>query len=244
MAKEKAAKPAKVSKAKGAKVAPEVDLEDLKQKLVAQAKKDGKVDQKVIFKLFPETLENAEVLDSLYTELADLNVEITVPGPDVAKFATDWVEDTEEEEAAAVPTNTPVYLDDDVADDSVRLYLREIGKIPLLTSEEELKLANEVVAGDKGAKDKMAEANMRLVVSIAKRYVGRGLDLLDLIQEGNTGLLRAVEKFDPDKGFKFSTYATWWIRQTIERAIMNQTRTIRLPVHVLRELNTCLTCSI
>lgn len=126
---------------------------------------------------------------------------------------------------------------DDASDDSVRLYLREIGKIPLLNSEEELALAHRVVAGEKKAKDKMAEANMRLVVSIAKRYSGRGLDFLDLIQEGNTGLLRAVEKFDPDKGFKFSTYATWWIRQAITRAIADQARTIRIPVHMVETIN-------
>jgi RNA polymerase primary sigma factor len=126
---------------------------------------------------------------------------------------------------------------DDASDDSVRLYLREIGKIPLLNAEEELALAQRVVAGEKKAKDKMAEANMRLVVSIAKRYSGRGLDFLDLIQEGNTGLLRAVEKFDPDKGFKFSTYATWWIRQAITRAIADQARTIRIPVHMVETIN-------
>ena len=126
---------------------------------------------------------------------------------------------------------------DDVSDDSVRLYLREIGKIPLLNPEEELELARKVADGDKRAKDKMAEANMRLVVSIAKRYSGRGLDFLDLIQEGNTGLLRAVEKFDPDKGFKFSTYATWWIRQAITRAIADQARTIRIPVHMVETIN-------
>ena len=126
---------------------------------------------------------------------------------------------------------------DDISDDSVRLYLREIGKIPLLNPEEELQLAQKVKAGDKKAKDKMAEANMRLVVSIAKRYGGRGLDFLDLIQEGNTGLLRAVEKFDPDKGFKFSTYATWWIRQAITRAIADQARTIRIPVHMVETIN-------
>ncbi|MBQ3469915.1 RNA polymerase sigma factor RpoD [Candidatus Saccharibacteria bacterium] len=125
----------------------------------------------------------------------------------------------------------------DFADDSVRLYLREIGKIPLLSQEEEQELAQKVVKGDKKAKDKMVEANMRLVVSIAKRYSGRGLDLLDLIQEGNTGLLRAVEKFDPEKGFKFSTYATWWIRQAITRAIADQARTIRIPVHMVETIN-------
>lgn len=126
---------------------------------------------------------------------------------------------------------------DAFADDSVRLYLREIGKIPLLSLEEETELAKKVVEGDKKAKDKMVEANMRLVVSIAKRYSGRGLDLLDLIQEGNTGLLRAVEKFDPEKGFKFSTYATWWIRQAITRAIADQARTIRIPVHMVETIN-------
>ncbi len=126
---------------------------------------------------------------------------------------------------------------DDISDDSVRLYLREIGKIPLLKPDEELALAQRVVKGEKKAKDKMAEANMRLVVSIAKRYSGRGLDFLDLIQEGNTGLLRAVEKFDPDKGFKFSTYATWWIRQAITRAIADQARVIRIPVHMVETIN-------
>lgn len=130
---------------------------------------------------------------------------------------------------------------DEVADDSVKLYLREIGKIPLLTSEEEFELAQKIINGTekekKKAKDKMAESNMRLVVSIAKRYSGRGLDFLDLIQEGNTGLLRAVEKFDPDKGFKFSTYATWWIRQAITRAIADQARTIRIPVHMVETIN-------
>lgn len=144
--------------------------------------------------------------------------------------------DDEELEADEASLDAAQYIDD-VSDDSVRLYLREIGKIPLLNAEEELALAQKVVAGDKRAKDKMAEANMRLVVSIAKRYSGRGLDFLDLIQEGNTGLLRAVEKFDPDKGFKFSTYATWWIRQAITRAIADQARTIRIPVHMVETIN-------
>ncbi len=128
-------------------------------------------------------------------------------------------------------------LIDDIADDSVRLYLHEIGKIPLLTLDEENSIARRIIEGEQKAKDEMAEANMRLVVSIAKRYSGRGLDFLDLIQEGNTGLLRAVEKFDPDKGFKFSTYATWWIRQAITRAIADQARTIRIPVHMVETIN-------
>lgn len=172
----------------------------------------------------------------------------------------------DEEELGEEELNNNQYFDD-ISDDSVRLYLREIGKIPLLNSEEELALAQEIVANRdeleevstklkedelttaertklkaravklSKPKDKMAEANMRLVVSIAKRYSGRGLDFLDLIQEGNTGLLRAVEKFDPDKGFKFSTYATWWIRQAITRAIADQARTIRIPVHMVKTIN-------
>jgi RNA polymerase primary sigma factor len=138
-------------------------------------------------------------------EVEEVSALDLVDEPDVADLDDEDL-DTDED-----TLNSNQYFDD-VSDDSVRLYLREIGKIPLLSAEEELALAQRVVKGDKKAKDKMAEANMRLVVSIAKRYSGRGLDFLDLIQEGNTGLLRAVEKFDPDKGFKFSTYATWWIR--------------------------------
>lgn len=164
-----------------------------------------------------------------------------VPADDTASLSDiDEVEpkaeELEEEDTAEDVLNNGQYLDD-ISDDSVRLHLREIGKIPLLTSEEEFALAQKVVEGDKRAKDKMAEANMRLVVSIAKRYSGRGLDFLDLIQEGHTGLLRAVEKFDPDKGFKFSTYATWWIRQAITRAIADQSRTIRIPVHMVETIN-------
>lgn len=153
--------------------------------------------------------------------------------PDYEEPGADELSEEEELDAEALNGQ---YLDD-VSDDSVRLYLREIGKIPLLSTEEELELAKKVQSGSKRAKDKMAEANMRLVVSIAKRYSGRGLDFLDLIQEGNTGLLRAVEKFDPDKGFKFSTYATWWIRQAITRAIADQARVIRIPVHMVETIN-------
>lgn len=164
-----------------------------------------------------------QIIDASGGPLGDLD------GP-----ALDELLDEEEDDIDTI--NNGQYFDD-VSDDSVRLYLREIGKIPLLNAEEELELAKRVVEGDRKAKDKMAEANMRLVVSIAKRYSGRGLDFLDLIQEGNTGLLRAVEKFDPDKGFKFSTYATWWIRQAITRAIADQARTIRIPVHMVETIN-------
>lgn len=210
-----------------------VDYSAIKAKLIERAKKEGTIDQQDIFAKIPDTPENAEVLDQLYTELADVNVVMTAQHePGGKNFDDEW--STEDDEEVVIDDKT--YLDD-IADDSVRLYLREIGKIPLLKADEELELAKRVVAGDLRAKDQMAEANMRLVVSIAKRYVGRGLDLLDLIQEGNTGLLRAVEKFDPDKGFKFSTYATWWIRQAITRAIADQARTIRIPVHMVETIN-------
>ena len=151
--------------------------------------------------------------------------------PDFNDLATEDEEDIDEEDLL-----NGTYTDD-ITDDSVRMYLREIGKIPLLSIEEENELAKKAMEGNQRAKDKMAEANMRLVVSIAKRYSGRGLELLDLIQEGNTGLLRAVDKFDPSKGFKFSTYATWWIRQAITRAIADQARTIRIPVHMVETIN-------
>jgi RNA polymerase primary sigma factor len=206
------------------------------QQLLERGRKVGKLEQHEIFELIPDTPGNIDVLEQLYAEMADEDIDFEPaeePTKSEIKDEGEWVADTEAEEA--VPEDTS-YMDD-IADDSVRLYLREIGKIPLLTAEEELALAQKVKSGSKKAKDQMAEANMRLVVSIAKRYVGRGLDLLDLIQEGNTGLLRAVEKFDPDRGFKFSTYATWWIRQAITRAIADQARTIRIPVHMVETIN-------
>ena len=172
-------------------------------------------------------------LEEVYSKLASEKIVVTTK--DEPADDDIWAT-TEEDDESVVNEKASNYLDD-ISDDSVRLYLREIGKIPLLTAEEELALANRVIAGEKKAKDQMAEANMRLVVSIAKRYSGRGLDFLDLIQEGNTGLLRAVEKFDPSKGFKFSTYATWWIRQAITRAIADQARVIRIPVHMVETIN-------
>ncbi len=207
------------------------ELAKITQQLIDTAKKAGHIDQRDIFAVIPETTENTESLDALYAALAEANVTVTTE-PNTEDFSDEWAAEDGEEPVE----DDQVYLDD-IAQDSVRLYLREIGKIPLLSAEEELALARRVMQGDRDAKDKMAEANMRLVVSIAKRYVGRGLDLLDLIQEGNTGLLRAVEKFDPEKGFKFSTYATWWIRQAITRAIADQARTIRIPVHMVETIN-------
>jgi RNA polymerase primary sigma factor len=208
-------------------------MQEAKDGLLAKAKKDGKIDQRDIFAAISDTPDHVDILDELYTELADDNLAVVGANEPAVALTDEWIDEDDEE---TVDAAAKAFIDD-VSDDSVRLYLREIGKIPLLTAEQELALAQRVVAGDKKAKDQMAEANMRLVVSIAKRYVGRGLDLLDLIQEGNTGLLRAVEKFDPDKGFKFSTYATWWIRQAITRAIADQARTIRIPVHMVETIN-------
>lgn len=195
--------------------------------LIAKGREQGFVTQEEILGRFPEVEENIEKLDELYATLAEQGVEVMDNREKMI-----WGED--EEEGSDVETFDDI---SELADDSVRMYLREIGKIPLLTSEEEIDLAKKIAAGDKSAKKRLAEANMRLVVSIAKKYIGRGLDLLDLIQEGNTGLLRAVVKFDHTKGFKFSTYATWWIRQAITRAIADQARTIRIPVHMVETIN-------
>lgn len=208
-------------------MAKENDFDKTVDVLVAKGREQGFVTQEEILGRFPEVEENVEKLDELYATLAEQGVEVMDNREKMI-----WGE--EEEEGADTETFDDI---SELADDSVRMYLREIGKIPLLTSEEEVDLAKKILAGDKQAKKRLAEANMRLVVSIAKKYIGRGLDLLDLIQEGNTGLLRAVVKFDHTKGFKFSTYATWWIRQAITRAIADQARTIRIPVHMVETIN-------
>ncbi|MEX0668742.1 MAG: RNA polymerase sigma factor RpoD [Candidatus Saccharimonadales bacterium] len=200
-----------------------LDPEEEALKLLKKGQRQGYIDYKEVVKKIDDKDENIDVLDQLHSDFIDAGVEI------INEKGSTWEDEDEKDD-----NNSYV---DDISDDSVRLYLRDIGKTPLLSAEEEIELATKVVNGDKGAKDKMAEANMRLVVSIAKKYVGRGLDLLDLIQEGNTGLLRAVEKFDPTRGFKFSTYATWWIRQAITRAIADQARTIRIPVHMVETIN-------
>lgn len=208
-------------------MAKEKDFDKIVEALVAKGREQGFVTQEEILGRFPEVEDNVEKLDELYATLAEQGVEVMDNREKMI-----WGEDGEEE---GVDTS----FDDisELADDSVRMYLREIGKIPLLTGLEEVELAKKILLGDKMAKKRLAEANMRLVVSIAKKYIGRGLDLLDLIQEGNTGLLRAVVKFDHTKGFKFSTYATWWIRQAITRAIADQARTIRIPVHMVETIN-------
>ena len=167
-----------------------------------------------------------EQMEKLYEALEEMNIDVI--DEDAAKLENE--ETAKEELESAVPSNVSI-------DDPVRMYLKEIGKVPLLTAEEERELAIRMGEGDETAKQKLAEANLRLVVSIAKRYVGRGMLFLDLIQEGNLGLIKAVEKFDYTKGYKFSTYATWWIRQAITRAIADQARTIRIPVHMVETIN-------
>ena len=194
--------------------------------LIKKGRQHGFVTYKEILQGFPEPEKDIEIIDEFMGYLSSIGVEITeskslldIPGEDEKKKKT---------------------KDDDLSsasDDSVRMYLREIGKYPLLTGPDEVRLAKRIERGDKAAKRRLAEANLRLVVSIAKKYIGRGLTLLDLIQEGNLGLHRAVEKFDYKKGFKFSTYATWWIRQAITRAIADQARTIRIPVHMVETIN-------
>jgi RNA polymerase nonessential primary-like sigma factor len=168
--------------------------------------------------------------------------EDTASDDDIVPDVDDDVEDVNEDgqEADEVEKLTSVPANDRAELDATRMYLNEIGASTLLTAEEEVDLTRRAHKGDEEARRKMIVCNLRLVVKIARRYLNRGMPLLDLIEEGNLGLLRAVEKFDPERGFRFSTYATWWIRQTIERALMNQTRTIRLPVHVVKEVNTCL----
>ena len=197
----------------------------------------GKEKKYVTFEQIVESLKGLDVdndsLDKIYNELMENDIQVIAEGEE------------EETDIDGVPKNLeePVLLDDSEItkdiniNDPVRMYLKEIGRISLLSPEEELELSEKVAAGDEEAKNKLAESNLRLVVSIAKRYVGRGLLFLDLIQEGNIGLMKAVDKFDSDKGYKFSTYATWWIRQAITRALADQARTIRVPVHMVETIN-------
>ncbi len=198
-----------------------IEMGRAKGKLTTQeimdAMEDFDFDPEQVDKLY-ETLEsnNIEIIDDLEVSLSDIDLSIETPE---AQSAT-----ADASDAAAT-------------DDPVKVYLKEIGRVPLLTSEEEIELAIRIGNNDEQAKKRLSEANLRLVVSIAKRYVGRGMQFLDLIQEGNLGLIKAVEKFDYTKGFKFSTYATWWIRQAITRAIADQARTIRIPVHMVETIN-------
>lgn len=179
-----------------------------------------------------------EQIDEIYEKLATLGIEVVQETADLEPMENATLESSNEETEAEAEAEVDLAVPEGVGiDDPVRMYLKEIGRVPLLTSEEEVDLAMRMEANDEEAKRKLAEANLRLVVSIAKRYVGRGMLFLDLIQEGNLGLIKAVEKFDYRKGYKFSTYATWWIRQAITRAIADQARTIRIPVHMVETIN-------
>ena len=209
-----------------AEVKPQVKVEEL----VESGKNKGTLTLKEVadqlegVELEPDQLD--KILDMLDTLGVDVVSEIELPEPEALPEETGNIDDLD----LSVPEGIST-------DDPVRMYLKEIGKVPLLTADEEIELAKRMEEGDEEAKRKLAEANLRLVVSIAKRYVGRGMLFLDLIQEGNLGLIKAVEKFDYRKGYKFSTYATWWIRQAITRAIADQARTIRIPVHMVETIN-------
>ncbi len=175
---------------------------------------------------------------SAHLGISDMDDDSPVLDLDIDVMADEpTAEDLEMEEAEAEDLEDALNIDSVSLDDPVKLYLKEIGRVPLLSPDEEVSLATRIIDGDQNAKKRLTEANLRLVVSIAKRYVGRGMHFLDLIQEGNVGLIKAVEKFDHTKGFKFSTYATWWIRQAITRAIADQARTIRIPVHMVETIN-------
>ena len=201
------------------------------QQILEQGKKKGVIDYKEINDKLEELDFDPEQIDKLYEYLEKHGVEIVGSLEDEPEILEDDLQITQEDlDDMSVPEGVSI-------DDPVRMYLKEIGKVDLLTGEEETELARKMAEGDLDAKRKLAEANLRLVVSIAKRYVGRGMLFLDLIQEGNLGLIKAVEKFDYTKGYKFSTYATWWIRQAITRAIADQARTIRIPVHMVETIN-------
>ncbi|OPX89261.1 MAG: RNA polymerase sigma factor SigA [Pelotomaculum sp. PtaB.Bin117] len=210
----------------------EVKSEGVKE-LIERGKKRGVLTYNEIMDSLQGTDLTPEQIDDIYEKLANMGIEVVPEATELEKLDGTVIEAQPEEEMEidlSVPEGVGI-------DDPVRMYLKEIGRVPLLTSEEEVDLAKRMENGDEDAKRRLAEANLRLVVSIAKRYVGRGMLFLDLIQEGNLGLIKAVEKFDFRKGFKFSTYATWWIRQAITRAIADQARTIRIPVHMVETIN-------
>lgn len=203
------------------------------QDLIEKGKKRGILTYTEIMNSLQGVELNPDQIDDIYEKLANVGIEVVPEVPDLEPMDNE-IEVEQEDEEIEVDLSVP---DGIGIDDPVRMYLKEIGRVPLLNAAEEVNLAKRMETGDEEAKRRLAEANLRLVVSIAKRYVGRGLLFLDLIQEGNLGLIKAVEKFDFRKGFKFSTYATWWIRQAITRAIADQARTIRIPVHMVETIN-------
>jgi RNA polymerase primary sigma factor len=200
------------------------DLMRLAEQLILKGKEQGYLSPNEILEPFPELDADPDQMERLFALFRDMGIAVTDGDKDFDAEETD--EDILATDADAVSL-----------DDPVRMYLKEIGRVSLLKAEDEVYLAKLIEAGDENAKHRLTEANLRLVVSIAKKYIGRGMSFLDLIQEGNMGLIRAVEKFDYQKGFKFSTYATWWIRQAITRAIADQARTIRIPVHMVETIN-------
>jgi len=220
----------------------EREIEERLNALIEEGKRRGSLSSKELLDVLEDMNLEQEQIDQFYDKLENLNID-TIESS-VAEFLPPDDIVPEIEELQEIETlsedeliDPETLVDNFSVDDPVRMYLKEIGKVALLSTEEEVELAKLMAEGDKDAKRKMAEANLRLVVSIAKRYVGRGMLFLDLIQEGNLGLIKAVEKFDYTKGYKFSTYATWWIRQAITRAIADQARTIRIPVHMVETIN-------
>ncbi len=222
--------------ARSKELEPELTLDQAKEQLIERGKKRGFLTYEIIAGKLSHFELDSEHMDEFYETLGEQGIEILEDNDDDDEESPDIHElekDDEDEfdlNDLSVPPGVKI-------NDPVRMYLKEIGRVDLLSADEEIELAKRIEQGDEEAKRRLAEANLRLVVSIAKRYVGRGMLFLDLIQEGNMGLIKAVEKFDYDKGFKFSTYATWWIRQAITRAIADQARTIRIPVHMVETIN-------
>ncbi|MBE6904137.1 MAG: RNA polymerase sigma factor RpoD [Ruminococcaceae bacterium] len=215
----------------------EKDKKTVLKNLIEKAKSKGSLSKNEIIESLSEIDIDADQFEKIYDSLEAMGVEIIeeidIPEDEISELE----EEVEELKLAPEEIEKALMAEGVSIDDPVKVYLKEIGRVPLLTPEEEQSLAQKMSDGDEKAKQLLAEANLRLVVSIAKRYVGRGMLFLDLIQEGNLGLIKAVEKFDCQKGFKFSTYATWWIRQAITRAIADQARTIRIPVHMVETIN-------
>ncbi|MDN4620514.1 RNA polymerase sigma factor RpoD [Paenibacillus sp. PsM32] len=213
----------------------ELTLDQVKEQLIEVGKKRSSLNYKDIMERLAPFDQDSEQIDEFYEQLGDMGIEVVNEGDEEITMRSNTDRESSDSE---------FNFDDDLAlppgikiNDPVRMYLKEIGRVPLLSADNEVELAKRIEDGDEEAKRRLAEANLRLVVSIAKRYVGRGMLFLDLIQEGNMGLIKAVEKFDHTKGYKFSTYATWWIRQAITRAIADQARTIRIPVHMVETIN-------
>lgn len=209
--------------------------------LIEKGRRDGTIQSSELMAILEKIDLSVEKIEEIYENFESMGIQIV---GDELELDSELTMEEDSDELSEEELVDPVELAAEYSlDDPVRMYLKEIGQVPLLTAEEEVDLAKRIAAGDTQAKDKLTEANLRLVVSIAKKYSGRGLHILDLIQEGNTGLIRAVDKFDYTKGNKFSTYATWWIRQAITRAIADQARTIRVPVHMVEVINKATRCN-